>query len=388
MSAILTSLLDTDLYKFTMMQCVFHRFKTSQATYRFKCRKPVKLSALKSLIQQELKNLCQLTFQEDELNYLTTLGFFKADFIDYLRTFQLKEHYVHLSVSDDLNLTIQGPWLETILFEIPLLAIISELYYQENFPQTNFNLAKDKLADKINFLKNPAYANLRFSDFGTRRRFSKEWQQTLLTLLQKNLPEQFNGTSNVFFAKQLNLKPIGTMAHEYLQAFQVLSPKLHGFQHYALTIWLEEYGDKLGIALTDVLTMTAFLQEFDKNLATSYKGLRQDSGNPITWGEQAIKHYQSLGIDPKEKIFVFSDSLTVSKMTQIYDHFKGRCQPYFGIGTHLTNDVGFDPLDIVIKLTHTNNRPVVKISDSKGKIICEDENYLNFIKKEFHIKEH
>ncbi|MBS0286121.1 MAG: nicotinate phosphoribosyltransferase [Proteobacteria bacterium] len=384
---IINSLLDTDLYKFTMMQCVMHHFPLTQVAYQFKCRKPVKLAHLAKAIEEQISHLCQLRLTEDELAYLASLPFFKADFIDFLKSFTLNTKNIQVSVKDDLNIKIQGPWLETILFEVPVLAIVSEVYYRHTYPNSDLTLAKERLNEKIAFIQQDAYRNLRFSDFGTRRRFSKNWHEQLIGILKEKCPIQFNGTSNTLFAKQMDLKPIGTMAHEYLQAFQVLAPQLKGSQKFALNIWLEEYKDKLGIALTDTLTMDVFLQEFDKDLAMHYSGLRQDSGDPIAWGEKALKHYEKLGIDPKNKVFVFSDNLTFEKMANIFSHFKDKCQPYFGIGTNLTNDVGYTPLDIVIKMTHTNHHPVIKISDSKGKLVSEDESYLHLVKETFQLQE-
>lgn len=382
---IITSLLDTDLYKFTMMQCVLHHFPHTQVAYRFKCRKPVPLGKYSKLIQDQISHFCQLRFSENELQYLASLPFFKPDFIEYLRQLELNEKHIQVNVRENLDINIEGSWLETILFEVPILAIVSEVFYQEQYHELDFKIGNERLQEKIEFLKQDAYTGLRFSDFGTRRRFSKMWHQRVIQTLIKKCPIQFNGTSNLLFAKDFNIKPIGTMAHEFLQAFQVLAPELKGSQNFALNIWLEEYQDLLGIALTDVLTMDVFLQEFDYHLANQYIGLRQDSGDPFVWGEKAIKHYQSLGIDPTDKIFVFSDSLTIPLAAKIYDHFKGRCQPSFGIGTNLTNDVGYPPLDIVIKMTHTNHHPVVKISDSIGKIISEDETVLQHIKNVFHL---
>jgi len=383
---LITSLLDTDLYKFTMMQCIWHHFKEVNVSYHLQFRKPIDLKAIASQVEVELAHLCQLQFSEEELTYLQSLPYFKADYIDFLRGFRLNKAHVHLQSGDQLDLRLQGPWVETILFEIPLLAILAETYYRTHFPEASLEEGKKKLQEKITYLQNPDYAGFTFCEFGTRRRFSKTWQDILLTTLKTALPSHFTGTSNVYFAKQLGLRPIGTMAHEFLQACQVLAPQIETSQAYALRLWLKEYPHALGIALTDVLTTDLFLKEFDYDLATRYAGLRHDSGDPFVWGEKAIEHYRALGIDPETKMLVFSDRLTLPKATAIYAHFKGKIQTYFGIGTTLTNDVGYDPLDIVIKMTHTNDKPVIKISDTPGKLVCEDKAYLGYIKKVFHLE--
>lgn len=385
---IITSLLDTDLYKFTMMQCVFHHFPDTLVRYRFISRKQIDLSAHAALIQQEIAALCQLTLNDSELAYLSTLPYFKPDFIAYLQSFQLQQKHITLS-HDPFEIIIEGPWLETILFEVPLLAIISESYYQATFSAAEqdhmIHTGREHLEKKIQYLLH-SQEKIHFSDFGTRRRFSRSWQHEVIQTLRK-YPEYFDGTSNIYFAQQFQLRPIGTMAHEYLQAFQVLAPEIPGCQRFALQTWLKEYPDALGIALTDVLTMDIFLSEFDQDLAQQYIGLRQDSGDPLIWGEKALAHYKKLGIDARNKLFVFSDSLTFAKAVEIHQHFKNRCKPLFGIGTYLTNDMGQATLDIVIKMTHTNHQPVVKISDSKGKIVCEDAHYLQKIKSIFALQD-
>jgi len=380
------SLLDTDLYKLTMMQCVMHQFPQTQVEYRFKSRKPIDLKPYLTEIQQELQALCRLKFTADELAYLRTLPFFKADFIDFLHTFSLQQQYVSINADDEFTLLIQGPWVDTILFEVPLLAIISEVYYRNCYPAERFQIGKERLDTKIEYVKTN-YPSLRFSDFGTRRRFSKAWQEHVIQTLSQQLPAAFIGTSNVYFAKALQLLPIGTMAHEFLQACQVLAPSIQGSQTFALETWLKEYPQELGIALTDVLTMDIFLQEFNAELSQRYQGLRQDSGSPITWGDKALRHYQALGIDAREKTFVFSDSLTIPKAIEIANYFQGKCHCVFGIGTHLTNDVGHETLDIVIKMTRVNQQPVIKISDSAGKTVSEDPAFLAATKKIFHLKD-
>jgi nicotinate phosphoribosyltransferase len=384
---IIASLLDTDLYKLSMMQCIFHQFPNTQAEYRFKSRRPVNLKPYSDAIKNEIHSLCQLKFSDSELHYLSSFSFFKADFIDFLATFSLHEAHVHLeNTKDEFTLIVQGPWVATILFEIPLLAIISEVYYRENYPSENFKTAKENLNAKIAMVKSD-YPALRFSDFGTRRRFSREWQEIVIQTLKSELPEAFIGTSNVLFAQKLQLRPIGTMAHEYLQACQVLAPHIQGSQAFALSAWLKEFPHDLGIALTDVLTMDIFLSEFNAELSKRYQGLRQDSGSPIEWGNKALQHYHRFGIDASEKTLVFSDSLTIVKAIEIAKYFAGQCYCVFGIGTHLTNDVGHPSLDIVIKMTHANHKPVIKISDSKGKMVCEDPSLYQSVKEIFQIKD-
>ncbi len=383
---IIASLLDTDLYKLTMMQCILHQFPNTEVEYRFKSRKPVNLKPYYAAIKNEIHSLCQLKFSDAELHFLSTFSFFKADFIDFLATFSLQEEHVHLDAQDEFTLIIKGPWVATILFEVPLLAIISEVYYRENYPSNDFKIAKERLQTKIAMIKSD-YPALRFSDFGTRRRFSRSWQDIVIQTLTKELPEAFIGTSNVHFANKLQLRPIGTMAHEYLQACQVLAPHIQGSQAFALSAWLKEYPHDLGIALTDVLTMDIFLSEFTADLAKRYLGLRQDSGDPIEWGNKALQHYQRLGIDVSEKTFVFSDSLTIAKAIDIAKYFANKCYCVFGIGTHLTNDVGYPALDIVIKMTHTNHKPVIKISDSKGKMVCENPSLYQSVKEIFQLKD-
>lgn len=386
---IIHSLLDTDLYKFTMMQCVKHQFPNTPVEYRLILRKPIDLRPFYESIRAQIHALCELKLSSDEIAYLQSLRFFKNDFLNFLSTFSLPESAITIdSNAKDLGLTVKGTWEETILFEVPLLAIVNEVYNKKNFIEENtlYQEGHKRLQNKINYIENTC-PELAFSEFGTRRRFSHAWQKEVISLLHEKLPENLIGTSNIYFAKLFNLLPIGTMAHEYLQACQVLAPSIVGSQRFALNAWLKEYPDDLGIALTDSLTMDVFLSEFDHSLAERYQGLRQDSGDPILWGEKAIAHYKKLGIDPQSKIFVFSDNLTPEKAKIIHDHFKGRCRIVFGIGTNLTNDLGPPALDLVLKMIHTKNQPVIKITDSPGKTVCDDLAYLEKIKTLFNIKD-
>lgn len=381
---IITSLLDTDLYKLTMMQCVFHRFPTTNVEYRFKLRKQkINFEPFVDKIKTEFANLCQLRFTSEELAYLKSLAYFKTDFINFLKDFKLNVRHIQISNGETFNLTIQGPWLNTILFEVPVLAIISEVYYQGRYPHHSYKQGRERLLHKMNLIKvDPKLNKLRFSDFGTRRRFSYIWQEEVVATLYAHLPEHFIGTSNVFFAKEFSITPIGTMAHEYVQAFQGLV-EVDKSQRVAFEVWLEEYQGQLAIALSDTLVLKVFLKDFNYALASAYQGARHDSGDPLIWGKALLKHYRDFKIDPKTKTLVFSNALTLEKMITIYTAFYKQCKLHFGIGTYLTNDVGIKPLDIVIKMVECNGLPVGKITDDPHKSMGQNEAYIRYLKQVF-----
>ncbi|MCP4346479.1 MAG: nicotinate phosphoribosyltransferase [Desulfobacterales bacterium] len=384
---IINSLLDTDLYKLTMMQGVLHQFPWADVQYEFECRdKDIDLRPVAPAVRKEIDHLCSLRFTKEELDYLSTLRFMKADFIQFLRLFRLSSDFVHISTDDNkFSLTIKGPWLHTILFEVPVLAIINEAYFRDFRLGHDFEMGRQKLSDKINLVKESNAANLdfRFVDFGTRRRFSFTWQDKVVRILKDELPDNFTGTSNVLFAKKYNLIPIGTMAHEWLMAVQAAGPRLADSQKFALEYWAQEYRGDLGIALTDVVGLDAFLNDFDMYFAKLFDGCRHDSGDPFWWGDKLIAHYENLKIDPRTKRAVFSDGLSFPKAIEIANYFRNRIKPSFGIGTNLTNDISSKPVQIVIKMTHCQGAPVAKISDSPGKQICRDVTYLEYLKHVF-----
>jgi len=386
--AIIQSLLDTDLYKFTMMQAVLHQYPAAMVQYRFKCRTPgIDLAQWLAPISDEIDHLCRLRFAPDELDYLRSFRFFKADFVDFLGLFQLDRKYVEIRASSavpgEIELEITGPWLHTILFEVPLLAIINEVWFA-NTTAADFAEGKRRLLKKAALLREtPGYSGCRIADYGTRRRYSRDWHATLLPILRDALGPQFVGTSNVHFARKYGLTPLGTMAHEYLQAFQVLAPRLRDAQTSALESWAREYRGDLGIALSDVVGMEAFLRDFDMFFCKLFDGVRHDSGDPFVWGERMLAHFRQNRTDPASKILVFSDGLDIARVMRLYDHFHQRCQLAFGVGTHLTNDLGPTPLNIVIKMVRCNGRPVAKLSDSPGKQMCDDPQYLAHLRQVF-----
>ena len=395
---IIESLLDTDLYKFTMMQVVLHQFPGAQVAYRFKCRNPgVNLAVYASEIRDEIRSLCSLHFQDAELTYLRSLRFIKSDFVDFLGLFRLNDKYITVTPlpSGEVDIHIQGPWLHTILFEIPVLAIINEVYFRNVAKVPDFMQGRKRLDDKIALLHGEGLAALKIADYGTRRRFSKAWHEEVLRVLVARLGTgssgQFAGTSNVLFAMKLGLTPLGTMAHEYLQACQALGPRLRDSQVFAFESWAKEYRGDLGIALSDVYGFNAFLRDFDMYFCKLFDGARHDSGDPFAWGERLIEHYRKNRVDPQTKTLIFSDALTVPRTIELYQRFRGRCQLAFGIGTNLTNDLGdapaHVPLQIVIKMVQCNGQPVAKLSDTPGKGMCEDQKYLAYLRQVFEISD-
>ncbi len=390
---IISSLLDTDLYKFTMMQVVLHQFPGAQVGYRFKCRNPgVALAPLVQEIRQEVRALCGLRFTEPELQYLRSLRFIKSDFVDFLGLFQLNEKYIRIEPLDhgEIDIRIEGPWLHTILFEIPVLAIVNEVFFRNTQRVPDLMEGRRRLDLKIGQLQAPGLAQLKIADYGTRRRFSRAWHEEVLRTLNARLgsgPQgQLAGNSNVLFAMKLGLTPLGTMGHEYLQAAQALGPRLRDSQVFAFESWAREYRGDLGIALSDVYGFNAFLADFDMYFCKLFDGARHDSGDPFSWGERMIAHYQKNRVDPRTKTLIFSDGLTVPRTIELYRRFEGRCQLAFGIGTNLTNDLGYEPLQIVIKMVQCNGQPVAKLSDTPGKGMCEDEKYLAYLRQVFGIQ--
>lgn len=399
MTAIIRSLLDTDLYKFTMLQVVLHQFPQTHSVYLFRCRNledtVYPLVDILTDLNHQLDLLCELRFAEDELQFLRSLRFIKSDFVDYLELFQLKRRFIQATTDDAgrLDIRIEGPMVQAMMFEIFVLAIVNELYFQRIRNENVFIEGERRLQQKLVQLQHYAEQQQEndppflVSDFGTRRRYSFEWQKHVVQAFHAAAPKVFRGTSNVLLAKELGISPIGTMAHEFLQAFQALDVRLRNFQKAALEAWVQEYRGDLGIALTDVVGMDAFLRDFDLYFAKLFDGLRHDSGDPYEWGDKAYAHYRKLKIDTKTKMLTFSDGLNLEKAWLLHQYFKDRFQVSFGIGTNLTNDMGQTPLNIVLKLVECNGQSVAKISDSSGKTMTDNETFLAYLRQVFEIEE-
>ncbi|MDA2939994.1 nicotinate phosphoribosyltransferase [Enterobacter cloacae] len=386
-SPVLHTLLDTDAYKLHMQQAVFHHYYDVDVAAEFRCRGDDLLGIYADSIREQVDAMQHLTLQDDEYQWLSGLPFFKSDYLNWLRDFRYKPEQV--TVTNDngkLDIRLEGPWREVIMWEVPLLAVISELAHRYRSPETGVTQALAALENKLTGFATPTdgldMSRFRLMDFGTRRRFSRDVQQAIVERLQQE--PWFVGTSNYDLARRLNLTPMGTQAHEWFQAHQQISPDLANSQRAALAAWLDEYPNQLGIALTDCITMDAFLRDFGPEFAERYQGLRHDSGDPVEWGEKAIAHYQKLGIDPMSKVLVFSDNLDLAKAVELYRHFSTRVNLSFGIGTRLTCDIPqVKPLNIVIKLVECNGKPVAKLSDSPGKTICHDKAFVRALRKAF-----
>lgn len=374
-----------------MGQLALHQFPWVDVEYDFKCRNKVDWDHKHLLkIKKEVEHFCSLKFTEEELDYLSSIRFFKKSYIDFLKLYQPDISHITVDLKDgELCVSVKGPWFLTIYFEVPILAIINEVYFEDYLTGPVITSGREILKQKKQFIQKHPFP---FVDFGTRRRFSHNWHEEVIWAL-KDIDAAvagapvFKGTSNVYFAKKYGLTPIGTHAHELFQVFQGVDCSLKNFQKEALQAWVDEYRGDLGIALTDIIGIDAFLEDFDLYFAKLYDGVRHDSGSPENWARKVINHYKKLGIDPKTKTLIFSDGLTMGRAADLYDKYSDEVNVSAGIGTSLTNDFDtINPLQIVMKIVECNGRPVAKISDSSGKSMCKDERYVEYLKKVFNVE--
>lgn len=389
---VVRSLLENDLYKFTMWQALLHSHPNTQTEYAFVCRNTPEfpLTELQQEVERELDHLCNLRFSDDELAYLRSLRFIKSDFVDFLTIFHFQRKFIKVSRDgEQLLIRACGPQVHVMGFEIYTLFIVNELYFRRFPQQACLDEGRRRLQAKLELIREfsatPQQKHpFEFFDFGVRRRFSGAWHEEVVATLAREVPQVFRGTSNVYLAKKYDLVPIGTMAHEYLQSYQSFGVRLRDFQKAALEAWVQEFRGDLGTALTDVVGMDAFLADFDLYFAKLFDGLRHDSGDPVIWGEKALAHYAKLRIDANSKRLVFSDGLDLPTAFNLYRHFADRVMTGFGIGTNLSNDVGQKALNIVMKLVNCNGQPVAKLSDARGKTLCKDETFLAYLRQVFH----
>lgn len=390
---IITSLLETDSYKLSMGQAIFHQFPTYKTTWSFKCRnKNVKFTPeMLKEIEDQIDSYCKLKFNESELKWLAkNLPWIKEDYIAFLRFWHPRREEIHVNEMlqqgmDDSGLAIDctGTWLNTSMYEIALLAIVNEVYFAFKYgPGAKDIEFQKRTMEKFAKLQNGEYDIGVFSEFGMRRRYSGEMQDWLVKFIVDQKIPGFVGTSNVYLAMKYGVKAVGTQAHEYImcvgQGTREWNPAYSN--KFALESWVKEYGIANGISLTDTISTDVFLLDFNQTYATLFSGVRHDSGDPLEWGEKIIQHYKNLGIDPKTKTLLFSDSLDFERATKIKKHFEGKAKVAFGIGTYLSNPLD-DPLNIVIKVTECNGTPVAKLSDVEGKNMCKDSEYVKYLKR-------
>lgn len=393
LNQIITSLLETDMYKFSMGQAIYHQFSDYKTTWSFKCRnKDVKFTKeMVDEIKAQIQAYCKLRFTEDELQYIDNIKWIKGSYVDFLRLWQPRYEDFAITTNGECGLSIEtaGTWLNTSMYEIPTLAIVNEVYFRMAYNYDELLKSfKERLDVKFENLKSNHWYAGTFSEFGLRRRLSAEAQELVIEKFSHlndtlHSASKFVGTSNVYLAKKFGLTPVGTMAHEWImcvgQGNHKHNPAYSNW--YALDAWVKEYGVLNGIALTDTITTDCFLRDFQLTYATLFFGVRHDSGDPYEWGEKMIEQYKNLGIDPKTKTLLFSDSLDFERADKLYRHFCKDANVAFGIGTYLSNDTKVPALNIVMKITKCNGMDVAKISDTKGKGMCKNPKYVDYLQR-------
>ncbi|GLT18587.1 nicotinate phosphoribosyltransferase [Vibrio zhanjiangensis] len=394
---IIQSALDLDVYKINMMFAARKYYPNTHVRYELIVRSDENLSSLQTDVTKEICKLASYQFDEQDIRYLKRQApYLDEDFFCYLGEFRFKpKHQVSVTVFDgQLRVSISGIWHETILYETLIMSIISEVRNKKRWDRIPFQQFYDVLEDKFAHLRaalaTRGINNFQFSEMGSRRRFSSKVQYELIHFLKQNAADLMSGTSNYHLARHFDLKPIGTVAHEWFMAHQRFGdPALS--QKIALDTWHQAFNGSLGIALTDTIGIDAFLKDFSYERASAYAGVRHDSGNPFTWGDKILNHYQSLGIDPMSKTLIFTDGLNFERALEICEYFSQRATISFGIGTFLANDMGdwsdelnrYQPLSMVIKMAECNGAAVAKISDEPAKATCEDPIFLTHLKQRF-----
>lgn len=390
MEPIIKSLLETDAYKFSMGQAIYHQFSDYKTTWTFKCRnEDVRFTPeMIEEIKRQIRLYCDLRFTEEELEYLDKIKWIKGSYCDFLRLWEPRYDDFTFGTDAPCGLTIEtrGTWLNTSMYEIPVLAIVNEVYFRMKYDYDRLMESfKERLEEKVAKIESGQYNIGAFSEFGLRRRLSGEAQELAVkTLKDHSYPDSvFVGTSNVYLARKYGIRPIGTMAHEWImcvgQGNHKHNPAYSNW--YALDAWIKEYGILNGIALTDAITTDCFLRDFQLTYATLFSGVRHDSGDPFAWGEKMLRHYESLGIDPKTKTLLFSDSLDFKRAGELYAYFKDKAKVAFGIGTYIANDTEVPALNIVMKTTACNGMDVAKISDTAGKGMCKNPEYVKYLQR-------
>ena len=374
----INSILDNDFYKFTMQHAVMKLFPKARAKYQFINRgKHVFPAGFAAALQDAVADLAKLRLTDREKSYFaTTCPYIDPTYFDFLQGYHYDPAEVHIEQHDgELTVAVEGYWYRTILWEVPIMSLICELYYeltdQERQPDEQVVITATQKIERYKQM------GVTIAEFGTRRRHSYAVHRLVVQALRAAGGSTFIGTSNVHMAMLNQTKPIGTHAHEWFMfhaaKYGFKMANLLGLEH-----WSDVYRGDLGIALSDTYTTDVFFTQFDKKLTKLFDGVRHDSGDPLAFADQTIAHYQQYGIDPRSKTIIFSDGLNAEKVTRIANHCRGRIGISFGIGTNFTNDVGLPPMNIVIKMTEAYPEeahwtPVIKLSDESGKHTGDDK---------------
>lgn len=389
----IASFLDLDWYKLTMGQFVFHRYPNEMVTYTFRNRttsRPIGKVIPLQIVEDSLRNLQKLLPTPAELEYLRTLGIFQEDYLLFLKNGLVLPEVHVAKVGDAINIAVVGPWSSAIYWETYILSTINELYYHfllKKYPEltreTCWSTGKVRLKQKIARLHD--YPDILFSEFGTRRRYSLSWQETVAKILMDaKLGNRFLGFSNVRLSMIHGKKPQGTMAHELFMVMARLgednNANIRSSHNRVLQEWWDEYNGNLTTALTDTYGTDFFFKDFSYEQAVHWAALRQDSGDPKEFGYKAIKFYEAQGIDPLSKTIVFSDGLDIYEIIRLHLEFAGKIKTAFGWGTSLTNDVGLTPLSLVVKPIVVNGRGTVKFSDNLAKATGHPDDISRFKK--------
>ena len=390
---IINSLLENDAYKFNMGNVIFLKFNDKTTRWRFKCRNwGVEFTPeMIEEISEQINHLCTLHFTDDELDYLRkNFPWLSTGYINFLKYFKLDRNEIKINEDfiqsyNDCGLAIEanGTWLSTSFIEIPVLAIVNEVYFAFKYGVA----AKDidfqrRTMSKFDKLVNGEYEIGTFAEFGMRRRYSSEMQDWLIKYIVDQKIPGFVGTSNVYLAKKYGVKAIGSMAHELGMTMMTDQEYNCAYVNSRLMeAWTDVYGVCNGIYLTDLLGRKPFLMDFNDRYATLFSGVRHDSGDPIEWGEDMIAHYKKLGIDPMTKTLLFSDALDFERATKIYKYFNGRIKVAFGIGTFLSNDTDVGALNIVMKVVEADGYPTCKLTDNPEKAMGDDQEYIDFVNR-------
>lgn len=374
----LKSILDNDFYKITMQNAVIKQFPNEKVRYRFINRGEHHFpEGFAAELRKSVNAMAELKLTKSEKQYLKeTCPYLDLPYLDFLAGYHYDPAEVHISqTGTDLEVTVEGEWYRTILWEVPLLALISELHYEMKHLERDTNeVVIQRTMEKAAQLNR---LGVTFAEFGTRRRHSYAVQDLVVDALVKTENSTLIGSSNVHFAMKYGVKPIGTHAHEWFM-FHAAEYGFKMANALSLEHWVDVYRGDLGVALSDTYTTDVFFQQFDKKFAKLFDGVRHDSGDPIEFANKTIRHYEENGINPLFKYIIFSDSLNLEKVEEITNACKDRIGISFGIGTNLTNDVGLKPMNIVMKLiaaksSHGGWTPTVKLSDEKGKYTGDPE---------------